>query len=214
MEELELKNEVIKGSLEIVKEFIKKIIPYEQIGGLISDQFGYLRMKNLVKIIEKTDKYLKAYNIKPQAIELKKLYPLINYASLEENDSLVEKWSILLTNSINPKKSKDIIPVYSEILNQLTPFEINFLDKFYDESIKIIGKEGASGGGYTGRNEIMSEFKISEEECEIFVDNLTRLYLLQNTAGSYTFNKSNYRINNELMLTKLGLSFIKACRIK
>jgi len=214
MEGLDLQKEAVKQSFEVVQKFINKIIPFEQIGGLINDQIGYLRLKNLVAIIKKTEKILKEKNIQPKDIKLKTLLPLLNYSSLEEDENLRDKWAALLKNALDPDRSKYIKPIYSEILKDLTPLEVELLDFLYNEITKHPIEEQLKTTIYTSKKEIMKKYNLTDEECDICLDNLIRLNLfVVPFSMGIVLDGSNYRVNSTITLTKLGLSFIRSCKI-
>lgn len=154
---------------------------------------------------------LKENNINPQAIELKKLFPILNYSSLEENKNLQDKWANLLTNALDPNRSKYIMPIYAEILKDLTPIEVKILDSLYKEITKRPIEEQKRSTFYTDKKEIIAEHDyLTEEEFDIYLDNLIRLNLC--TYRPIEGFILGPRINNTIKLTKLGISFIKSCQ--
>jgi hypothetical protein len=211
MEELE--KEAIKQSFEVVEKFLNKIVPIEQLGGLLSDQIGYLRLKNLVKIIKKTEKLLNKNNIQPKDIKLKILLPLLNYSSLEEDENLQDKWANLLTNALDPERSKYIMPIYFEILKDLTPIEANLLDFLYN---KIMGmpedlkQPDRVTYLFIIKEDIMQGFNLTEEDYNVYLDNLIRLNLCSDPRFDLNIGP---KIPNSIKLTKLGISFIGSCKI-
>lgn len=136
--ELNIKSSTIDKGLELIKEFVSKLISptLEQIGLLSSDQIKYFRFKNQVKILEKSRKYVEKRNINLKEIPIKILVPLLEQASLEEDESMQELWARLLTNMIDSDKNlqNNIFPY---ILGQISIEEFNELEKLNYYEIKI-----------------------------------------------------------------------------
>ena len=92
------------------------------------------RFKNQVKMLNRAKDYCEKHNIEPKKISLKVLSPLLEYSSLEEEEVMQDKWSILLSNLID---SEQIIEnhVFPYILSQLSTDEFLPLEKVYDSCI-------------------------------------------------------------------------------
>ena len=65
---------------------------------------------------------------------LKTLLPTLENGSLEEDTMLQEKWANMLANAVTMRS--EIKPNYAEILKDLSPLEVEILDKLYEESNK------------------------------------------------------------------------------
>ena len=127
-------NKIIETSFEIAKNFLQKIInpPLEELGLLIADNIKYWRFKNQLKILTKADEYIKKNNIQVKQIPLKVLVPLLEGASLEEDNNLRDKWSALLVNYVDQYKNIDTL-IFPEILKQLSGNEARCLDKMAEK---------------------------------------------------------------------------------
>lgn len=88
---MEIKSSTIEKGLELAKEFLGKLVSptVEEIGLLIADNVKFLRFKNQVRILLKAKDYVERRNIKLKAIPIKILVPLLDKASLEEDEDLV-----------------------------------------------------------------------------------------------------------------------------
>ncbi len=103
----------------------------------MKDQISLFRFNNQVKILRKAQAKCEKHNITPKAISLKLLCPLLDYAALEEDDEMQDKWANLLTNMVDSKQNfqNHIFPV---ILSQISMDEFDFTKKSVEKSRKNI----------------------------------------------------------------------------
>lgn len=117
-----------------VKSFLSKLIdpPVEELGLLLQDNVRIWRLKNQLKVLERTKKICEERGITTRMVSLKTMCPLLDFASLEENEVLQEKWSNLLLNLIDSTKNFTS-NVYPHILNQISIDEFNLLEETLNE---------------------------------------------------------------------------------
>lgn len=134
--EINLKSSTLEKGLEIAKDFIDKLImpSVEETGLLVKDHITMWRFQNQIKILTKAKFYCEQHNIKSKKISLKILAPLIEYSSLEEDNLMQDKWSILLSNLVDSEQNIEN-HVFPYILSQLSIDEFLFLEKIYDNRI-------------------------------------------------------------------------------
>lgn len=128
--ELNIKSSTIEKGIEIAKDFLDKLImpAVEETGLLVKDQVTFWKFKNQVKILNKAKKYCQKHNIKPKAISLKLLVPLIETAALEEDELLQNQWAILLSNLVDSEQNIEN-HVFPYLLGQISKNEFLFLLK-------------------------------------------------------------------------------------
>lgn len=208
---METEKKIIETSLEIAKDFLQRIInpPLEELGLLVADNVKYWRFKNQLKILRKADEYIKQNNIKTKQIPLKVLVPLLDGASLEEDNELRDKWSALLINYADTDNFLNST-IYPNILSQLSSNEARCIDKMID---KVTYEAGQF-------YDLWTEFELNWDN----IDNLKRLGLLE-VKKDLTISEPEYDedgifqqdINEEgdaeYKLTSLGKNFIKACQL-
>src|SRR5258708_32950982 len=92
-----------EASKEEVESFFHGIIPefIRDFGGILSDKVKFWRFKNQVKIVKGAKKIVEENNLPKRQIPLKILIPLIENSSLEEDESMQNKWSNLLANAVS-----------------------------------------------------------------------------------------------------------------
>jgi hypothetical protein len=132
----DIKSSTIEKGLEIAKSFVDKLImpSVEETGLLMKDHITLWRFKNQVKMLNKTKDYCEKHNIQPKKISLKVLSPLLEYSSLEEEEVMQDKWSILLSNLIDSEQNIEN-HVFPYILSQLSTDEFLPLEKVYDSCV-------------------------------------------------------------------------------
>ncbi len=119
---------------EGVRGFLQKLLgpALEEAGLILQDDVRRYRLQNQIKILTKARSMLEKAGISPTAVPLKTLLPLLENASLEQEDDLQTKWAALLANASSPAGSLLVLPGFSEILKQLSPQEARLLDGMYD----------------------------------------------------------------------------------
>lgn len=162
---------VAEKFLEPANDLIKRI------GGPVADEIGeYLaasvRPYTVVRKVEamaKAQRMLKDRGIPPQSVPPRLLLPILEGASIEDEEDLHTKWSALLANAAS---SGMVHPSYIEILKQLTPEDARLLDKLYE-----LTKEKKN----RWLNQVLDE--LEEDQRGLPFENLTRLGLIQTTYG-------------------------------
>jgi len=132
----DIKSSTIEKGLEVAKNFVDKLVmpSIEETGLLVKDQLTMWRFKNQIKMLNKAQEYCIKHSINPKKISLKVLSPLLDYSSLEEDDEMQDKWSILLTNLIDSEQNIEN-HVFPYILSQLSKEEFFPLEEIYKNCI-------------------------------------------------------------------------------
>lgn len=133
---IDIKSSSIEKGLEIAKSFVDKLIipSIEETGLLMKDQITMWRFKNQVKMLNKAKVYCEKHNIQSKKISLKVLAPLLEFSSLEEEEVMQDKWSILLSNLIDSAQNIEN-HVFPYILSQLSTDEFLPLEKVYNSCV-------------------------------------------------------------------------------
>jgi len=212
-----------EGELEIsdkeAQNFLNLLVPdfVKQLGGILGDQVRYWRFKNACNIANKAKKLIDDSGLKVEKVPLKILSPLLESASLEEDEFLRDKWAKMLANATTSKIS--IKPVYVEILKELSPLEVKILDVIFNEISKIADYKQRKMVQF-GKQKVQQAFGLSEEEIDLIIENLYRLNLLQAPQGHGmtlgTELGSSYgfvlRTTDIFEFTTLGFNFVLACK--
>ena len=203
--------ELAKNSVELAKDFLKNITKpsLEELGDLLADKVRYYRFKNQVKILCDAQNYISEKGLEVKKIPLKILVPMLENASLEEEEILQNKWSALLANASDNSRELLAPFVYTSILNNLTSNEVLVLDYLRDnDSISY--------------RDLYSIFNINESN----IDNLFRLRLIHNEPDDIQMEEEadwelkrikkvpKIKESEFLTLSFLGEEFVDECRLK
>ena len=115
--------------------FISKFIsaPLEEGMGIVQDKLRYIRWERQVRLMKKSEEFMNEIgsenSIKP--IPLKFAIPLIQAATLEDDDYLQDLWAKLLVNFSNKDSDVKISRAYIDILEKLSPLEAKILLVIY-----------------------------------------------------------------------------------
>ena len=140
--ELNIKSSTVEKGLELAKDFLGKLISptIEEVGLLISDNIKFLRFKNQVKILLKAKAYVEKNNISLKEIPIKILVPLLEKASLEEDEKLQDKWSNMLVNMVDSENNFQN-QIFPHILSQLSIEEYDALKNVLQKETELSEKQ-------------------------------------------------------------------------
>jgi len=210
MNDIELK--VASEGLEVAKGFLQKLInpSIEEIGLLVADNIRLWRYKNQLRIIHKAETYIRENNIEIKQIPVKILIPLLEGASLEEDNSLRDRWAALLVNYADSSNDMSTT-IFPDILIQLSPKDAIMLDFMYKNK----------------RYDFIDFMPIGNElglnMANIY--NLKRLGLIDLLRDLYTeepyFEDNGETFRQEIFddgiaemyITELGNMFVEACNL-
>ena len=129
---IDITSSVVEKGIDLAKDFLGKLISpaVEETGLLIKDQISSWRFKNQIKVLNKAKDYCEKHNIAPKQVSFKLICPLLEYASLEEEEILQDKWSILISNLVDSEQNIEN-HVFPYILSQLSLNEYEALEESF-----------------------------------------------------------------------------------
>ena len=154
-------------------------------------------------------------------MSLKTLVPILDAGSLEEDESMINKWAALLATAADPGSRIDVLPSFPEVLKELSPKEALALDTIYDDVITIpIPREEWPSRGAKG-DFLKQTLGLSNEKFEVAIDNLYRLKVcsppsvpLSSIIKFDTMPDRRFQLQMKAIvcLTEFGYAFVSACR--
>lgn len=178
---VDITSTTLEKGFDLAKSFLDKIVgpPLEEIGLLLKEKVTLWRFKNQINVVNKAREYCLKHNIVPQEISLKILAPLMENASLEEDETLQEKWAMLLANMADSEQNIQN-HVFPYLLSQISKNEFQAL-----ESAWLSKQERAT---------------LKKKELEDFyTTNGDRITELKNQIGSLSESvRERYILTNEL----------------
>jgi hypothetical protein len=194
--------------LEPINDLIQKLAgpAAEEIGLTLRDSVRVYRFRRQLRLFKRVQEMLADANVKPQPVEPRVLLPVADYASVESNDELQDKWAALLANAANPGGRPLLLPSFIETLKQLSPTEASMLDQAYDKDLKgaLTYKEVADQRYYRLADRV--------KHGQVTLENLMRLGLIEQNAPDEIVAKDLDIFDVTYSLTPYGYSFVQACR--
>ena len=169
---IDITSSVVEKGIDLAKDFLGKLISpaVEETGLLIKDQISSWRFKNQVKVLNKAKDYCEKHNISPKQVSFKLICPLLEYASLEEEEILQDKWSILISNLVDSEQNIEN-HVFPYILSQLSLNEYESLEKSFlskKERVEKLNQEMETYKKEYPEKEESILAKIEEHKNDIF----------------------------------------------
>lgn len=202
-----------------VGSFISKYVggTVEQGIGIFEDKLKYIRWERQMRLMQRADEFMKSSGLQApnKSIQLKLALPLLQAATLEENDYLQDLWAKLLVNSSNENSKVELIRTYIDILERLEPLDALILEKIYSlnyqETVHIgITTKHLPDSVSIVNGEIRDDANsLPNEGVLLSLTNLARL-------GCISLSKSwgGGEIFSAVHPTLLGRYFVNACTLK
>lgn len=185
-----------KQIFDKTSSFISKLFgsSINEFSELFADKVRFVRLKNQVKIFNKTRELLDKNGLEPRELNLKTLVPLIEKASLEDEELLQDKWANLIAN-ISTTPENGLEPRLINTLASLSSLEAKILDFIYEDfdvqrKVRLARMLSIKFRRYTEKdikvydiiiffNSVKDHFKLDEDFTKIYIDNLESLGLLR-----------------------------------
>jgi hypothetical protein len=211
--------ELVKATAEgvaagVTSQFLDKLLgPLVEADEMLRDRVRFRRWKAQVKMLEKARAFLDDRGIDTGRVPAKILFPLLDYASLEDekDEVMLDRWAALLANAAaGTERGATVLPSFPRILSELSPEEAAILDKLYSEP----DPERVPSMYHLFTDDV----GLGRHEDPLFYTrcfNLDRLGLLEASWENVRINRANppaYRHTvSRLEGNALGLSFVLAC---
>ena len=223
----EVAKATVKG-LEVSEKvggFLAKVLgePIETATGILGDKLKFMRWERQVRLIDRVQQINHDRRIEGQEIPVspKLAIPIIENASLEENDLLQDLWAKLMSSAQGKESSSVVRSAFIDIIKQLEVIDVKILNAIFDGYVAAVGKDQIHNGTPRrisfAKTSIMSALKIPDHVYEDSVDNLMRVRCLcsevkvmngMSIGGESATIDKGY---DSLCLTSLGVKFIIAC---
>lgn len=182
--------------------------------GMIGDKLAYLRLELAIKLAEKTKKRLAERGIDhSRYVPVNIGLPLLEKASMEENENLHDLWSNLLTNAADPNYDGEIRKNYVSILSEFEPIDSLIFTVIINSYKKM--PDSQKKERLFVREKIAAALNISEDICDTSLRNLLRHGLIKPgiIMGGMSYGGhivGAYKDLEMFQVTTLGLDFYRA----
>jgi hypothetical protein len=187
--------------------------PLEEVLGMLQDRLKYTRWERQVRLVRRAEQFLQDAGVPEptKTLPLKVAVPLLEAASLEEDDGLQDAWAAMLANAANADSEVEIRRALISILQDFGVLEARLLTKIVNapEEVKIAGSVVTVGlpDKYTTRLEAPEPAELPPEDIQIALWNLVRLGCV---ATPMTWGGPNvYAVD----ATALGRELVRACTV-
>lgn len=197
--------DVLSQGLQLGSDMIRRIAGplADEIGETIGVHARGYRIKQAVKVLKETQRMLIDAGISPHAVPPRLFLPIVESASVQDDEDLHMRWAALLANAAAIPDS--VHPSYIEVLRQLTPKDAKLLDELYDECMRKGGRRVQAWSGITWAER--ERRTIAGENTQEQFDNLVRVGLI---ATEYELDDSKIKVG----LPQIGRGGVAAKRVK
>jgi hypothetical protein len=139
---LDITSTVAEKSIEAAKGFLDKLLvpAVEETGLLLKDKIAHWRFRNQVRVLGRAKEYCEKKGISPKQVSFKLICPLLEYAGLEEEENMQDRWAVLLANLVDSEQNIEN-HVFPYILSQISLKEFEVIEevanKKKDENSKL-----------------------------------------------------------------------------
>jgi hypothetical protein len=134
-DELELAKVTIEALLKPYTDLIERLFggAVDFVGGMLEDAVRERRQRRTAKVLAKLQAAIEDAKIETQPIPDSIWIPALQEASLQDDETLQERWAWLLANASDPDRRNLVEPAFLGILKELSPREVRFLDVLVGE---------------------------------------------------------------------------------
>jgi hypothetical protein len=189
--------------------------PAEQASGILEDRLRFFRQEQSNRLQQRTERLMKEAGMEAPTrdIPMNLAVSILQKATLEENDSLQERWAALLVNAANASFEGEVPRSFPSILEQLSPIDAQILDVLYQQPYELALHMGIATLDLPSSARVMGEDEREQPSpSDAVVLSLSNLARLGCIRPSYTWGggESFGRVNP----TVAGRSFVRACQVK
>ena len=202
-----------------------------ELGEFFADPIREFRARRAKLIAAKAQQKLESVGQPPAEVPPRVLVPLIEHASLENDECLTDQWASLLAAAATDRGDGTLSSTFIDILRQLSPAESKVLDwmlSYYDSrrnplhSEPMIDPRTEYDSNCFNIGQIAGDLVRSVEATELMFDNFVRLGICEDQLdadsfaahlqGRVVFSTAPVQKHDPIRFTSLGLAFLRACR--
>lgn len=215
-------------SLEVAEKlgaFVAKVLgePIETAAGVLGDKLKFMRWERQNRLIDRVHEINHKRGLEGKEIPVppKLAIPIIENASLEEDDQLQDLWARLISSAQDKGSVGSVRSAFIDIIKQLEVIDVRVLNAIFDGYLNAVGEKllfaQSPGNVVFSKNNIMNALKIDGQEYEDSIDNLMRVRCVRsevkvmtsmNIGGESATIDKGY---DSICLTSLGVNFVVSC---
>lgn len=204
--------------------------------GMLQDKLAVVRWERQLRLADRVREitHERAVSGQPTSVPPRLAVPIIENASLEEDNYLQDLWAHLLSAAMNSETNINVRNAFVDIIKQLEPIDVKILELCYKKyregrarKIARYGdkswfREGDSIEYQIRQKEIVEALEITTVEYKTAVDNLIRTRLLASyiedneiqseVDGDEQYYEASLHYGyHSVCITQLGVSFVLVC---
>ena len=215
----------VSKSLEISEKFggfLRNILGegFENLGGMFADWTQFYRLQNSIKLRDKVNEIFKSRELEGGTTPLlpKHVIPILQYASLEDDDDIRDMWAGLIANAADPNVAFQIKRFFITILSEIDPLDAQILKDLDDDSLS--DKYSYATDAKLNSEEIAKRIDRSIEEVWLSLSSLSRQGLIidsfESNLESLDRGYMGFRVknpNSNIRLSHLGKELLNGCDV-
>jgi hypothetical protein len=166
------------------------------------------RERIVEQVWERAQEMIKEAGVPPGPVPLKTTVPLLQQASLEEDEGLQERWAALLANAASGQRFLSRMPAFINFLRDLSPDDAEVLDALYSAAYQACDEQGYLCDDdlavFSHLDIYAIQDRVHADVSQVLLGNLRRLGLI--TSKESDSRPAAYG------LTYLGAEFMLACK--
>ena len=196
----------------------------EELAERFRDRVRIYRYGRQLDCLKKAEKMAEDAGFTPKAVPIKLLFPLLEGASLEENEDLHTMWAALMANAADPDGSEKVRPGFIATLKQISSDEAKLLERIYDDSRRIENRTGRYQLNFQSLSigELYEAYQGNpirklngEERTRLDALGFQHASFMSARDGLYSARLLETPINHARecsRITHRGITFVEACR--
>lgn len=125
-------------STEKLGRFVSKITgeSIEAVTGILSDKLRFMRWERQIRLRDRMHEVINERGLEGRlnTVSPKLALPIIEHASLEENDELQDLWANLLASALDPNFNGMVRAAFIDIIKQLEVVDVHILNLVYSQN--------------------------------------------------------------------------------
>lgn len=117
--------------------FVSRIIgePIDEVVGILKDKLRFVRWERQLRLTKRANEIISEKKIEGdlRIVPPKVALPIIENASLEENDELQDLWAYLIASAVDPNFNVTLRTAFVDIIKQLEVTDVHILNFIYGE---------------------------------------------------------------------------------
>jgi len=215
---------MVLGGAAILTDAGKRILgpAADEFGERWRDEVRLYHYKRQLECVKKAKKIALEAGFTPTAVPVKMLFPLLECASLEEDEDLHTMWSALLANAASPEYANQIRLGYIAVLHQLAADEAALLNWIWSDHLHKLEKLPEYLKKVAGKRRLGHEWYYMELEAALKQITAARAEMvsdpdecLSSLETAFLLERFNVSIDDKVItkfrLIRRGCDFIKAC---